>query len=81
MVQTLVSDEYIHSALICTTYDIFPVRKIKQLINQDGEPTTPHKMDTGMKPSVSNPCVLSCPCVFQKAIAHAKTEALNMGHQ
>ena len=34
--------------------------------NQYGEPTTPHKLASGKKPSASNPPVLFFPCVLQK---------------
>ena len=54
MLHAQVSDEYIHFALMYTTYDIFTVLPIKHLVNQDGGTTTPHKLATGMKPSVSN---------------------------
>ena len=43
--------------------------------------TTPHKMATGTKTSVSNINVLFFPCVFSKATAHVDTKALNMRHQ
>ena len=76
-----VSEAYIHFALMHTTYHIFPVLTIKDLINEDGDPTTPYKLATGTKPSVSNLRVLFCPCVVQKATAHVGTKALNMCHQ
>ena len=81
LVHTRVSDEYIHFSLMYTTHCIFPVLPIKRLINQDGEPTTPHKLATGMKPSVANLCVLFFPCVVQKSTAHVDGKALNMCHQ
>ena len=52
MVHTRVSEEYIHFSLIYTTDNIFPVLPIKHLVNQYGEPTTPHKLETGTKTSV-----------------------------
>ena len=64
-----------------TTYHIFPVLAIKDLINKDGYPTTPYKLATGTKPSVSHLRVLFCPCVVQKATAHVETKTLNMRHQ
>ena len=54
---------YVHFALMYTTDHIFPVLPIKDLINEDGDPTTPHKLATGTKPSVSHLRVLFCPCV------------------
>ena len=64
-----------------TTYHIFPVLPIKDLINKDGDTTTPHKLATGKKPSVSHLRVLFCPCVVRKATAHVETKVLNMRHQ
>ena len=50
MVQTWVSNEYIHFEFMYTTDYIFSVLPIKHLVNQDGEPTTPQKLATGIKP-------------------------------
>ena len=63
-----------------TTEHIFPVLPIKYLINKDGGPTTPHKLATGTKHSVSHLHVLFCPCVVRKATAHVETKTLNMHH-
>ena len=63
MVHAIVPEVYVHFALMYTTDHIFPVLPIKYLINEDGNPTTPHKLETGTKPSVSNLHVLFCPCV------------------
>ena len=60
---------------------IFHVLPIKHLVNQDVKPTTPHKLATSMKPSVSNPRVLFCPCFVRKATAHVDKRELNMCHQ
>ena len=46
-----------------TADHIFPVLPIKYLINKYGKMTTPFKLATGMKPSVSHLSVLCCPCV------------------
>ena len=46
------SEAYIHFTLMYTTYHIFPVQKIKDLINEEGNLTKPFKISTGMKPSV-----------------------------
>ena len=81
MVHARVSEAYINFALMYTTDHIFPVIPIKDLINKDGDPTTPHKLATGTKPSVSNLRVLFCPCVVWKYTAHVVTKALNMHHQ
>ena len=64
-----------------TTDHIFPVIQIKEIINEDGNPTTPHKLATGKKPSVLHLRVLFCPCVVRKATAHVKTKTLNMHQQ
>ena len=60
---------------------IFPVLPIKDLINEDGDPTTPYKLATGMKPSVSHLPVLFCPYVVWNATSHVETKTLNMRHQ
>ena len=62
MVHARVSEPYLHFAFMYTTDHIFTVIPIKDLINEDGEPTTPFKLKTGMKPSVSHLRVLFCPC-------------------
>ena len=64
-----------------TTDHIFTVLPIKDIINEDGDPTTPQKLATGTKPSVSHLGVLYCPRVLQKATVHDGTKALNIRHQ
>ena len=64
-----------------TTNHVLPVLPIKDMINEDGKPTTPFKLPTGTKPSVSHLRVLFCPCVVWKATMHVGTTALNMRHQ
>ena len=81
MVHAHVSGEYINFALMYNNDHIFTVITIKHFVNQDGEPTMSHLLETGTKPSVSNPRVLFFPCVVQKATAHVDTKALNMRHQ
>ena len=81
MVHAIVSEVYIHFALMYTIDHIFPVLPIKDLINEDGDPTTPFKLSTGTKPSVSYLCVLFCPCFVQNATAHVDKKALSMRHQ
>ena len=81
MVHARVPEVYVHFVLIYTTDHIFPVLPIKDLINEDGDPTTPCKLATGTKPSVSHLCVLFCLCVVRKATAHIETKTLNMRHQ
>ena len=64
-----------------TADHIFQVLPIKDLTNEDGEPTTKFKLVTGIKLSILNSPVLCCPCVVQKSTTHAGTKALNMCHQ
>ena len=81
MVHARVPEVYVHFALMYTIDHIFPVIPIKDLINKDGDTTTPHKLKTGTKPSVSHLRVLFCPCVVRKPTAHVETKELNMRHQ
>ena len=81
MVHARVLEAYIQFALMYTTDHIFPVLPIKYLINGDRDPTTPYKLSTGTKSSVSHLCVLFFPCVVQKATVHVGTRALNISHQ
>ena len=80
MVHARVSEKYIHFALMYSTDHIFTALPIKHLVNQYGEPTTPHILETGTKLSVSNPHIFFS-CVVQKATAHIDTKALNMRNQ
>ena len=81
MVHAIFLEAYIHFSLMFTTDHIFPVLSIKYLINKDSEPTTPFKLTTGTKNSVSHLRVLFSPCVVRKATAHIEKKALNMRHQ
>ena len=49
MVYARVLEVYVHFALMYTTDHIFLVIPIKDLINEDGDPTTPHKLAKGTK--------------------------------
>ena len=80
MVHARVPEIYVHFASMYTTDHIFQVLPIKDLINEDGDPTTPYKLATGTRPSVSHLRVISCPCVLRKATAHVETKTLNMCH-
>ena len=64
-----------------TTYHTLTVILIKDLINKDGDPTTPFILVIGTKPSVSHLCVLFCPYVVQKYTTHVGTKLLNMRDQ
>ena len=81
MVHARVPEVYVHFALMYTIDQIFLVLPIKDLINENGDPTTPHKLATGTKPSVSHLRVLFCPFVVRKATEHVETKTLNMRHQ
>ena len=81
MVHERVLEAYIHFALMYTEDHIFLVLSIKDLIKKDDEPTTPYKLGTGMKPTISHLRVLSCAFVVRKATTHVGTKALNMCHQ
>ena len=81
MIHARVLEAYVHFALMYTTDHIFPVLPIKDLINEDGNPTTPNKLATGKKTSVSYLRVLFFPCVVREATAHVETKTLNMRHQ
>ena len=63
------------------TDNVFHVLPIKPLVNQDGETTTPHKMATGTKLSVSKLSLLLCLCVVTNSTAHVYKRLLNMRHQ
>ena len=81
MVHERVPELYVHFTLMYMTDHIFLVLPIKDLMKEDGDPTTPHKLATGTKPSVSHLCVLFCPCVVRKSMARVETKTLNMRHQ
>ena len=70
MLHARVLEAYIHFALMYTINHVFLVLPIKDMINKDGKPTTPFKLVTGMKHSVSHLCVLFFPCVVRKDTAH-----------
>ena len=81
MVHARVPEVYVHFALMYTTDYIFPVLPIKDLINEDGNPTTPHKLAIVMKSSVCHLRMLFCPCVVRKAMSYVETKTLNTHHQ
>ena len=62
MVHARVPEVYVVFALMYTKDHIFPVLPIKDLINEDGNPTTPHKLATGTKPLVSHLRVIFSMC-------------------
>ena len=81
MVHARDSEAFIHLVLMYTTDHIFTFLPIKYLINKDGKTTTPFKLSTGTKLSVSYLRVIYCPCFVWKATAHVGTNVLNMRHQ
>ena len=70
MVHSRVFEVYIDFALMYTIDHIFTVIPIKDMIKEDGDTTTPFKLTTGTKSSVSHLRVLFCTYVVQKATAH-----------
>ena len=48
---------------------------------KDGNPTTPFKLATGAKHSVTHLRVLFCPCAVQKSTSKVDKKALNMCYQ
>ena len=60
MVHARVTEVYVHFTLMYTTNHIFPVLPIKDIIKENDDPTTPQKLTTGTKPSVSHLRVLFC---------------------
>ena len=56
------------------TDHIFTILPIKNLVHNDGGPTTPQKLATDTKTSVSKIRVLFCPCVV------ISTKSINMVH-
>ena len=80
MVHAGVLEVYINVELMYTTYHIFPVLPIKDLVKKDGDPSTPFKLVTGTRPLVSHLGMLFCLCVVRKATAQVGTKTLNMSH-
>ena len=81
MVHARVSEAYIHFSLMYMKDHIFLVLPIKDMINEDGDPTMPFKLATCTKPLVSHLRVLFFLCVVRKAAEHIDKKALNMNHQ
>ena len=54
MVHARVLEAYTHFALMYTEDHILPVLPIRDLINEEGEPTTAYKLVTGTKPPISH---------------------------
>ena len=80
MVHARLSETYIRFTIIYKSDHIFPVLTINDFRNKEGNPTTPFKLVTGIKPSISNSRVLCCPCFARKANVDVGTEVLYMRH-
>ena len=63
MVHARVSESCMNFALIYTADHILPVLPLKNLINEYGKTTTPFKLATDTKPSISHLHVLFSPFV------------------
>ena len=72
MVDARFLEAFIHFSFMYTIDHIFPVLPIKDLINKDGDLTTPFKLTTGKKPSVSHLRMLFYQCVLRKSTANVK---------
>ena len=81
MLHARVLEACIHFVLMYMTDNILLVPPIKNLINKDGKPTTPFKLQIGTKPSVSQLHALFCQYVVQKDIAQVDKKVLNTCHQ
>ena len=81
MVHDRLLEVYVHFAFMYTTDHIFMVLPIKDIIKEDGDPKTPHKLATCTKPSVSHLCVLFFPGIVRKATVKVGKKALDMRHQ
>ena len=68
MVHVQVSNEYINCALMYTTDHICNALPIKNLGNQDDKPTTPHELENGTRPLVSNLRVFSVHVLYKRQI-------------
>ena len=66
------SEAYNHFTLMYTTDNIFPVLPIKYMTNEDGNPTTPFKLATDTKPSVSHLRVLFFHFLNWKSTTHVE---------
>ena len=81
MVHVQVPETCIHFSFMYTAYYILPVLTIKEFIKKYGDPTTPFKLATDMKPSISYLRVLFFQCVIIKSTANVGKNSLNMCHQ
>ena len=81
MVHARFLEAYINFAVMYTTDHTFPALPIKDLINEDSEPTTTFKLARGTRSPVSYLRVLFCPCVIRKTTANVGGKELNTRHQ
>ena len=68
MVHAKVLEVCINFELMYTTDHISPVLPIKDLVNEDGDPTTSFKLATGTKPPVSHLRVLFLHVLYGKLL-------------
>ena len=66
MVHMIVLEVYIHFALMYTTYHIYLVLPIKDMIHEYGNPNRAFKLATVTKPSVSHIREFFCTCVVHE---------------
>ena len=62
------SESYIRFLFMYTTDHIFPVLPIKDLINEDADPTMAFKLVTGTKPSISHLRVFFVHVLYKKLL-------------
>ena len=62
---TVLGQIYINISLLYTTSHIFPVLPIKHLGNENGEPTTPHKLATEKTFSIKPTCFILSMCFMK----------------
>ena len=80
MAHAQVLEAYINIALMYMLCHILLVLTINDLINEDGKPTTPFKLATGTKTSISHLRVLFFPFSVLKATAHVGKKAFKKCH-
>ena len=75
MVNARILEAYINFALMYTIDHIFLVIPIKDLINEDGNPTTPHKLATGKNLQCLNyACLRLCLNVLRSFMYNTQTK-------
>ena len=62
-------------------HHIVPVLPLKDLVDKQGNPVTPHELMTGEKAKICHLRTLFCPAIVKKHTAQYKGKHLNMRHQ